>query len=70
MNFRTIILPEALKAIQGAESSVCSALEDMERMFADASHPLDTIVSQLEILHRNAIMGVEVGTVALLCKLS
>ncbi|OWF37806.1 serine/threonine-protein kinase SMG1-like [Mizuhopecten yessoensis] len=59
MNFRTIILPEALKAIQGAEPSVCSALEDMERMFAEASHPLETMVSQLEILHRNAIMGME-----------
>lgn len=59
MNFRTIILPEALKAIQGAEPSVCSALAGLERMFAEASHPLETIVAQLEILHRNAIMGVE-----------
>lgn len=60
INFRTIILPEALKAIQAQEASVCNALEDLEKLFVDASHPLDQIVSQLEVLHRNAIMGVEV----------
>ena len=60
INFRSIILPEALKAIQAQEPTVCNALEELEKLFSDMSHPLDTVVSQLELLHRNAIMGIEV----------
>ena len=59
INFRSIILPEALKAIQAQEPTVCNALEELEKLFSDMSHPLDTVVSQLELLHRNAIMGIE-----------
>ncbi|XP_052059400.1 serine/threonine-protein kinase SMG1-like isoform X1 [Mytilus californianus] len=59
VNFRSIILPEALKAIQAQEPTVCLALEEIEKLFSDMTHPLDTIVSQLEVLHRNAIMGIE-----------
>lgn len=60
LNFRSIILPEALKAIQAQNDSVCKALQDLENLFSDAGFPIETVVLQLESLHRNAIMGVEV----------
>ncbi|XP_048758488.2 serine/threonine-protein kinase SMG1-like [Ostrea edulis] len=59
LNFRSIILPEALKAIQAQNDSVCKALQDLENLFSDAGFPIETVVLQLESLHRNAIMGVE-----------
>ncbi|XP_062590366.1 serine/threonine-protein kinase SMG1-like isoform X1 [Saccostrea cucullata] len=59
LNFRSIILPEALKAIQGQNVSVVKALQDLEKLFSDASYPIETVISQLETLHRNAIMGNE-----------
>ena len=60
LNFRSIILPEALKAIQAQNASVCSALQDLEKLFTDAGYPIETVIAQLESLHRNAIMGSEV----------
>lgn len=60
MNFRSIILPEAVKAIQAQNASVCSALQDLEKLFTDAGYSTETIIAQLESLHRNAIMGCEV----------
>lgn len=59
MNFRSIILPEAVKAIQAQNASVCSALQDLEKLFSDAGYSTETIIAQLESLHRNAIMGCE-----------
>ncbi|KAK3583612.1 hypothetical protein CHS0354_039435 [Potamilus streckersoni] len=57
INYRTIILPEALKAIQSQDVSVCAALTQLETILADVGIPLDTMLTQLEMQHRNAIMG-------------
>ncbi|KAL5019170.1 hypothetical protein ScPMuIL_004892 [Solemya velum] len=59
LNFRTIILPEALKTIQSQDTSVCGALETLEKILSEVGQPLDKLVAQLEMLHRNAIMGIE-----------
>lgn len=60
VNFRTIILPEALKIIQSQEPSVFSILSQLETILSETGYPLDTITSQLEMLHRNAVMGLKV----------
>jgi len=60
MNFRNIIVPEALKTLHMAEPSVCEALDAMGQMIVDAGWSLDSMVSQLDIQLRNAIMGMQV----------
>ena len=60
MNFRNIILPEALKIIQGQEPSVYNILTQLETTLSECGMPLDTMINQLEVLHRNAIMGIKV----------
>lgn len=62
LNFRSIILPEAVKAIQAQNASVCSALQDLEKLFTDAGYSTETIIAQLESLHRNASWGVRMIT--------
>ncbi|KAL4241086.1 Serine/threonine-protein kinase smg1 [Mactra antiquata] len=59
VNFRTIILPEALKIIQGQDPSVFSVLSQLENILSETGLPLDSIISQLEVLHRNAVMGIK-----------
>lgn len=61
MNFRTIIIPEALKAVQAEDPSVLDALAGLEKVIEGAGKPLDALLSQLDTLHRNAIMGMQVG---------
>ncbi|XP_048245963.1 serine/threonine-protein kinase SMG1-like isoform X1 [Haliotis rufescens] len=59
INFRTIILPETLKLIQAQDASLLSLLSHLENMISDLKQPLDALVAQLEVLHRNAVMGIE-----------
>eukprot|EP00106_Octopus_bimaculoides_P021655 XP_014789097.1 PREDICTED: serine/threonine-protein kinase SMG1-like isoform X1 [Octopus bimaculoides] len=59
VNFRSIIIPEALKTIQAEEESVCIALKSLNEMITDAGCPLEQLVHQVEILHRNKVMGIE-----------
>ena len=63
VNFRTIILPEALKIIQSEDPSVFAALSKLETILSEAGQSLDSIISQLEILHRNAVMGIKVSII-------
>jgi hypothetical protein len=60
-NFRNVILPESVKAIQGDEQSVIATLEALDGIIHSPNMSLDGIVNQLEILLRNAIMGMEVN---------
>ncbi|KAK7113677.1 hypothetical protein V1264_012925 [Littorina saxatilis] len=59
MNFRSIILPETLKLIQSQEPSILSALSQLESLVGESSQPLDSLVAQLEIMHRNVIIGIQ-----------
>lgn len=59
VNFRNIIIPEALKTIQAREESVHVALKSLHEMILNVSCSLDQLSSQLEILHRNVVMGIE-----------
>ena len=61
MNFRNIILPEALKLIQSQEPSLLNALSDLESMVGEVMQPLDSLIGQVDVLHRNAVMGLEVN---------
>ena len=62
INFRNIILPEAVKTMQTQDPSVETSLGLLEQIVTEAGRPLDTILSQMEIQLRNAIMGMEVST--------
>ncbi|KAJ8319497.1 hypothetical protein KUTeg_004588 [Tegillarca granosa] len=69
INFRTIILPEALKAIQAQETSVCNALEDLEKLFVDCQPPtgsdcvtndnleMITVVKRMQIQYAELLEG-------------
>jgi len=62
VTFRNIILPEALKIIQSQEVSVFSILSQLETMLADCGdRGLDGLIAQIDILHRNAVMGIKVN---------
>jgi PI-3-kinase-related kinase SMG-1 len=62
MNFRSIILPEALKLIQSQDASILTLLSQLEGMVRGNSVSLETMVEQLESSHRKYIMGLEVST--------
>ncbi|KAL8580399.1 hypothetical protein ACOMHN_020876 [Nucella lapillus] len=59
MNFRSIILPEALKLMQSQEPSILSALSQLESLVGESAQPLESLVAQLEVLHRNVVMGIQ-----------
>ncbi|XP_005098211.1 serine/threonine-protein kinase SMG1 [Aplysia californica] len=59
MNFRSIILPEAVKLSQASDPHFLSIVTRLEKVINGSSLPLATMVSQLELLHRNAIMGIQ-----------
>ncbi|XP_076458807.1 serine/threonine-protein kinase SMG1-like [Babylonia areolata] len=59
MNFRSIILPEALKLMQSQEPSILSALSQLESLVGESAQPLESLVAQLEVMHRNVIMGIQ-----------
>ncbi|KAK6170598.1 hypothetical protein SNE40_018955 [Patella caerulea] len=59
INFRTVILPETLKLIQSQDGSFLQVLADLETIVQDINQPLDRILNQLEVLHRNAVLGIE-----------
>ena len=60
MNFHTIILPEAVKALQSQEASVLSSLEALDNIVISAGRPMDSLLSAMELQLRHAIMGMEV----------
>ena len=60
MNFRRIILPEALKTIQCEEESVMSTLLQLTHIADSAGQSLDVILQKLELQLRNIIMGMQV----------
>lgn len=60
MNFRSIILPEALKLIQSQEPSILGAVCQLESFVGESTHSLDSLVNELEVIHRNVVMGVQV----------
>lgn len=66
MNFRSIILPEALKLTQAQDEHFLAILSQLESIISHSSLPLDSLISQLELMHRNAIMGMEVRSYLLL----
>ncbi|KAH9498432.1 Serine/threonine-protein kinase smg1 [Bulinus truncatus] len=59
MNFRSIILPETLKLIQSHDIHFVSILSHLENMILQKNLSLDVLISQVEVIHRNAIMGIE-----------
>uniref|UniRef100_A0A2C9LZC5 non-specific serine/threonine protein kinase n=1 Tax=Biomphalaria glabrata TaxID=6526 RepID=A0A2C9LZC5_BIOGL len=59
MNFRSIILPETLKLIQSHDVHFVNILTHLEDMIHQRSLSLDVLIAQLELMHRNAIMGME-----------
>ncbi len=60
INYRTIILPETLKLIQSRDPSLLSSLSQLENLMSEVKQPVDTLLAQVEVLHRNAVMGIEV----------
>ncbi|GFO31315.1 serine/threonine-protein kinase smg1, partial [Plakobranchus ocellatus] len=59
MNFRSIILPEAIKLTQAQDSHLLSILSQLQSLTSQGLMPLDSLVSQIEIMHRNALMGMD-----------
>ncbi|WAQ96320.1 SMG1-like protein [Mya arenaria] len=75
VNFRNIILPEALKIIQSEDDSVYGVVSGLEGILADhggsvGDRGLDTLIAQLEVLHRNAVMGMKNENLELLQRVS
>nr|KAG5704900.1 hypothetical protein BaRGS_003883 [Batillaria attramentaria] len=68
LNFRSIILPEALKLIQSQEPSILASLSHLESLVGESTQSLESLVTQLEIMHRNVIMGVQTDGTDVLCK--
>lgn len=60
INFRSIILPETLKLTQAQDEHFISILSQLDALIHQSSYSLDMLVKQLELMHRNAIMGLEV----------
>ena len=61
VNYRTIILPEALKIIQSGDPSGFDVIAGLSSILGETGQSLDSLISQLETLHRNAVMGIKVG---------
>ena len=61
MNYRTIILPEALKIIQSGDPSGFDVIAGLSSILGETGQSLDSLIIQLETLHRNAVMGIKVG---------
>ena len=61
VNFRTIILPEAIKTLQCEELSVRATLDQLDQLVTGSEYTLDQLVDQLEVQLINAIMGLEVS---------
>ncbi|CAL1541344.1 unnamed protein product [Lymnaea stagnalis] len=59
MNFRSIILPETMKLTQSQDEHFLNILSQLENLIQQSRMPLDALVAQVEIMHRNAIMGIE-----------
>ena len=60
MNYRTIILPEALKIIQSGDPSGFDVIAGLSSILGETGQSLDSLITQLETLHRNAVMGIKV----------
>ena len=61
MNFRSIILPEAIKLSQASDPYFLSIISRLEKVMGGTSLPLPGLITQLELLHHNAIMGKHVS---------
>ena len=61
VNFRSIIVPEALKLIQSQESSMLGVLSCLENLAMDSNLSFDAMEEQVEVLCGNAITGVPVA---------
>ncbi|XP_078611831.1 serine/threonine-protein kinase SMG1-like isoform X2 [Branchiostoma floridae x Branchiostoma japonicum] len=59
-NFRTIILPEAMKLIQCEDPSAMALLDRLEGLIEDTGMPLDALVSSLQVHLRKVTVGLEV----------
>ncbi|XP_059145931.1 serine/threonine-protein kinase SMG1-like [Physella acuta] len=59
INFRSIILPETLKLTQAQDEHFISILSQLDALIHQSNSSLDVLVKQLELMHRNAIMGLE-----------
>jgi PI-3-kinase-related kinase SMG-1 len=59
-NFHTIILPEALKAIQTEEPTVLAMANELNDIIAGVGCPLEDILAQLEMHLRYIIMAMDV----------
>ena len=60
VNFRSIILPESLKALQCGDSSMEVVLAELDRIVETGGRGLDTLLGQLETQLRNTIMDLPV----------
>ncbi|KAI8501131.1 Serine/threonine-protein kinase smg1 [Branchiostoma belcheri] len=59
-NFRSIILPEAMKLIQCEDPSAMALLDGLEGLIEDTRMPLDALVSSLQVHLRKLTVGLEV----------
>ncbi|XP_078691237.1 serine/threonine-protein kinase SMG1-like isoform X6 [Branchiostoma floridae x Branchiostoma belcheri] len=59
-NFRSIILPEAMKLIQCEDPSAMALLVGLEGLIEDTRMPLDALVSSLQVHLRKLTVGLEV----------
>ena len=60
INFRTIIMPEAVKTLLCDEPSVRQTLDHLDQLVNNSGNTLDELIEQLEVQLINAIMGLEV----------
>ncbi|GLH00101.1 Serine/threonine-protein kinase ATR [Gryllus bimaculatus] len=58
-NFHTIILPEALKALQTEEPTVISVIETLDEIIQSIGCPITELLAQLELHLRYVIMDME-----------
>ena len=63
MNFRSIIVPEALKSIQTVEPSMQSLLVQLDDIIKGSGQSLESLLGNLEVQLRNAIMGMQVSEI-------
>ncbi|XP_077868684.1 serine/threonine-protein kinase SMG1-like [Saccoglossus kowalevskii] len=60
-NFRSIILPEAVKTIQCEEATVLTCISALEDICVDYGLPLEGILQQLELNLQNLTLGMDVN---------
>ena len=60
VNFRSIIVPEAIKTLSRGDASVAASIGALDQLVEETRRPLDTLMAQLEVQLRNTTIGNEV----------